>query len=200
MQNMELFGTPTSPYVRRVRITALEFDLPIEMIDTRGPREQEMLRSLNPLWRVPAARFGDEVVFDSAAIINRILEDSGNHMETAPGKPYWEASNYLHAIDGALNSAINSFYLKKDGVDPKTIDYLAKQDARVGNTMAYLNDVLHTEDLACTCPSTAAVALFTTLDWMVFRKAYDVSAHSALAQFHSNWAERPSFAATRPPK
>jgi glutathione S-transferase len=60
MSTIELFGTVTSPYVRRVRIVAHELGVSVARTDTADAPGQAALRAFNPLWKVPAARLDGE--------------------------------------------------------------------------------------------------------------------------------------------
>ena len=47
------------------------------------------------------------------------------------------------AVDTALESAIQIFYVDKDGFDPSTVPYLVKQRERVGSILVLLELVMH---------------------------------------------------------
>ena len=50
---MTLYGTTTSPYVRRVRVVTLELGLPLTWVDTFTDAGQAALRARSPVWKVP---------------------------------------------------------------------------------------------------------------------------------------------------
>ena len=52
---MKLYGTTTSPFVRRVRVVAAEVGEPIEIIDTATDAGQAKLREVSPIRKVPVA-------------------------------------------------------------------------------------------------------------------------------------------------
>ena len=117
---MKLYGTNTSPYVRRVRVLALELGVDTEMVDTFSEAGQATLRAVSPIFKVPTAEIGGRVVWDSAAITAQLLETHG-HGDVRPAKDAVRESNIRNAIDGALDAAINVFYLERDGVDVKSV-------------------------------------------------------------------------------
>lgn len=59
---MKLYGTTTSPFVRRVRIVAEEIGEPIEWINTAVEAGQAQLRALSPIRKVPIAVIDGRVV------------------------------------------------------------------------------------------------------------------------------------------
>jgi glutathione S-transferase len=65
---IRLYGTTTSPFVRRVRVVAMERGLDFALTDTATPAGQAKLREQSPIWKVPvAATNGDEV--DKASVL-----------------------------------------------------------------------------------------------------------------------------------
>src|SRR5690606_30281734 len=123
MSQIELYGTLTSPYVRRVRILLHEFGLTYQLVNTAEAEGQTRLRELNPVWKVPAARIGELVLLDSA-VINRYLFERFGPGELSPhvdAEP--SSSNFVTVADGALDALINLFYLAKEGVDRTSVPY-----------------------------------------------------------------------------
>ncbi len=197
---MELIGSLTSPYVRRVRIMAIEHGQAFEFTNSKTEAGDVRLLDTNPLWRVPTAVFDGQPLFDSRAIVERIVANAAKSLRWSTTEDVWSGRNALEVVDGALDSAINVFYLRMDGVSADA-GYLAKQEARVKSAMDWLDLFLasYKEDPASAEPSVLAVALQSCFDWMVFRKAYDVSAHPNCTAFREAWGKRPSFVDTHPP-
>jgi glutathione S-transferase len=196
---IRLYGTITSPYVRRVRVVATELGLPFELIDTAADAGQASLRANNPIWKVPAAEVDGVLVFDSHAITELLLARAGQ----SPIAPWRaddvEARNVLNVVDGALDALINVFYLRKEGLDPEQVPYLAKQKARARAALSWLEARVHepfvTSRRELGLPE---IGLATALAWMRFRDAYPVADHPRLVRCLEALEARPSFAATRP--
>jgi glutathione S-transferase len=53
---MNLYGTTTSPYVRRVRFVLEDLELPYTLVDVFTDAGQAELRARNPLWFLDAHR------------------------------------------------------------------------------------------------------------------------------------------------
>src|SRR3990172_5779913 len=64
---MKLYGTTTSPYVRKVRILATAAGVPFDLVDTRSDAGAAELARLSPLGKVPVVELPD----------GRALPDSG---------------------------------------------------------------------------------------------------------------------------
>ncbi len=195
---MKVYGTRTSPYVRRVYVVALELGLPVALVDVSGDAGQAALRSVSPIWKMPVAEIDGEVIWDSHAIVDYLMERHG-HGPLRPIAGHWRESNLMHAIDGALDSAINVFYLKRDGIDVSKIPYMVKQQERVRNALDWLSRELR-DDHFTDDPrfGLSELALYSALDWMRLRQAHPVADSPVLSAFLKRHADRPSLAATVP--
>ena len=189
---LQILGSRTSPFVRRVRIVATELGVPFALIDTTTDAGLRRLTEVSPIAKIPVALFGAEVVLDSHTIVERLLADHGYGPLRPPADPTVE-TRVGHVIDGALDAAINAFYLRKDGVAPGTVAYVDKQDRRVDSALDWLQ--AHWHPAALGIPEIAAV---TMLDWMQFRAVRDLSRWPTLAALRDAHQDRPSFADTRP--
>lgn len=199
MSRFELFGTLTSPYVRRVRIVAAELGVRTDWTDTSTPEGQAALRELNPIWKVPAARIEDQRVFDSALICRTLMARFGPGPLSSAETLNVDALNTILVIDGALDSLINAFYLAKDGVQAADVAYVQKQRERAVAALRWVEGRVRgpwlTEAEQFGLPE---IALITALDWMAFRQAHDVGQHPLLVECASHHRHRPSVASTAP--
>lgn len=196
---MKLYGTTTSPFVRRVRIVAEEVGAPYALVDASKDEGQTALRAITPIWKVPVAELDGIVLLDSHVIVDYLLERWGNRkLRGVTTANRWREKNLQNVIDGALDSAINLFYLKRDGA-PEDLAYLVKQRGRVEAAMDWLekqlDDGWFTDDRSI---GLSEIALVTAIDWMTFRDAYPVERHPGLARFRHVHASVPAFVSTAP--
>lgn len=195
---MKLYGTTTSPYVRRVRAVALELGVDFTLVDTFTDAGQALLRTKTPLWKIPTVEIDGHVMWESSAIIDYLVTTRG-HGALRPVRDTVRESNLKYAIDGALDAAINVFYLEREGVLPSAVPYQQKQNGRIAASLAYIGESLRdgflTDDKSV---GVGEIALATTLEWFVFRKRFDIASIPALDAAMKQFAERPSLAATRP--
>ncbi len=189
---MKLYGTTTSPFVRRVRIVAAEVGEPIDRVDTATDAGMAALREVSPIRKVPVAIVDGHTLFDSRVIIEYLTSTRGFGGITVPGDR-WLEHNLVNAIDAALDSAIQLFYLKRDGVAAAGSAFETRQLERIDAIFAWLADRLSTTSFGL-----AEASLVCALDWMDFRAAYPTARAGALGRIRSAWAERPSVSATRP--
>jgi glutathione S-transferase len=197
---MKLFGTTTSPYVRRVRIVCAELGVRHDLVDTATADGQAALRLIAPLWKVPAVVVGDQIIFDSGVICEWLFAHRGyGPLRVTPAAERWRAANLVKVIDGALDAAINTLYLEREGVDVAAVPYAVKQRERVASALGWIERELRggyfTGDLRLGVPE---LALVSALDWMVFRDRYPVRDHPGLTAFLAAHAGRPSVRDTYP--
>jgi glutathione S-transferase len=194
---MKLYGTTTSPFVRRTRVVAMELGVEHELINTAADAGQAALRATSPIWKVPVAELDGRTLFDSRVIIDWLTTTRGWGPLRQP-RDRWRDANVLNAIDAALESAVQVFYLKREGLDPLSIPFGPRQLERIGAIFEWLADELPSHD-AGRGLGIAELSLVCTLDWMDFREIYPTAKHADdFAALRETLAARPSLAATRP--
>lgn len=207
---MDLYGTNTSPFVRRVRVVALEKGVDVNLIDVFAAEGQAKLRALTPVWKVPTARFDDGVIaWDSRTIIDVVTKDGWGPMRPLPlsAAERVDEENTVHAVDEAVLALVHNFYVAKDGF-PLDAPWQKKQAARALTILEWCAGRVRvpSQDGAYVGPYGAGhgfglseLALATALGWIRFRNTAPIDRWPSLVAFESAWAERPSMKATRPP-
>jgi glutathione S-transferase len=197
---MKLYGTTTSPFVRRVRVVAAEVGEPVDRIDTATDAGQALLREVSPIRKVPVAVVDHRTIYDSRAIIEWLVTTRG-HGTFAPAADRWRELNLVNAIDAALDSIIQLFYLRRDGVAASGSPYETRQVERAEAIFGWLASELAADRRSFSSSGgfgLAELSLICALDWMDFRETYPTERLTALAPLRAAWTDRPSLAATRP--
>ncbi|HEY1811615.1 MAG TPA: glutathione S-transferase family protein [Kofleriaceae bacterium] len=195
---MKLYGTITSPFVRRVRVVAAELGVSIDRVDTATDAGMAALREISPIRKVPVAIVDGHTIFDSRAIIEWLVTTRG-WGELAPPRDRWREANLVNAIDNALDAVIQLFYLRRDGVVIDGTPYAERQLARADAIFQWLAGELAADGRGF-APGLglAEISLVAALDWMDFRGSYPTDRARAVESVRAAWAERPSLASTRP--
>jgi glutathione S-transferase len=196
---MKLYGTTTSPFVRRVRVVAAELGEPVDRVETSTDEGQGALRAVSPIRRVPVAMIDDRMIYDSRAIIDYLTLTRG-YGAIEPPRDRWREQNLVNALDAALDAAIQLFYLRRDGVAIDGTPYATRQLERVDAVLGWLAGQLAQDRRTfSTGFGLPEISLICTLDWMELRKAYPAErVPQALAGVRAAWSERPSIIETRP--
>lgn len=189
---MKLYGTTTSPFTRRVAIVAAEIGEAIERIDTASEAGQAALRAVSPIRKVPVAIVDGKTLFDSRVIVDWLTTTRG-WGGMAPPRDRWREQNLLNAVDAAIDSMIQLFYLRRDGIAIDDTPFAKRQFDRTGAILEWLGTELSPRHFGL-----AELSAICALDWMDFRKTYPTERAAALAALRAAWSERPSLAATRP--
>jgi glutathione S-transferase len=184
---MKIYGTTTSPFVRRVRVVAYELGVAIDRVDTATPEGLAELECVSPIRKVPVAVIDDTPVFDSREIIRRLGWPAAD-----PREP-----NLVNAIDAALDSIIQLFYLRRDGVAIDGTPYATRQLARTDAIFAWLGTQVR-DDSFIGGFGLAEISLVCALDWMEFRHTYPTERAAAVEPVRAAWRDRESLATTRP--
>ena len=198
---VKLYGTTTSPFVRRVRIVAAEVGEPIELINTATDDGQAELKRVSPIWKVPVAEIAElatPVLFDSRSIVSWLTTNRGWGRLKRADDP-WREANLVNAIDAALESAIQVFYLQRDGIPVEGNLFAKRQFQRIEAIFGWIGEQVGAgKSLSNDGFDIATASLVCTLDWMDFRKTYATANHPELLPLREQWHERTSVAATRP--
>lgn len=194
-----LYGSLTSPYVRRVRVVAEELGLAYELRETASEAGQAALRERTPIWKVPTAEVDGQVVFDSHAITELLLVRAQSALLPPVASDDIAARNTINVVDGAVDSLINAFTLARDGITPDKSAYVKKQHERAESSLRWLEKEVPASWAADKAQlSLAEVVLGTSLGWIRFRDVYPVARHPRLLQVLETLERRPSFVSTRP--
>ena len=194
---MKIYGTPTSPYTRKVRILVRAAGLDAPLVDTRTEAGAAALARVAPLGKVPALELDDARVLPDSGLIAGWLWSHHAPALRAAGFDLspddWAERERLVAVEGALDAAINRFYLLRDGLPDH--GYVTRQASRVTTTLAWLDARM--PELSRPLGA-AALSLGCALDWMVFRAVVELGRTPRLAAFRDAWRASGVGAGTEP--
>jgi glutathione S-transferase len=184
---MQLLGTPTSPYTRKVRILLKAVGREHQFIDTRTDPGAALLAQAAPLGKVPILVVGGAIgaIPDSSLISAWLWNTHGDALRAAGlslDPLDWAEQSLQIVVEGALDAAINHRYLRLDGFSDA--GYIAKQRQRVERSLAWIDQrrIVYGRPLGA-----AALSLGCALDWIAFRNVVDLARWPALATFRDAW-------------
>lgn len=201
---MKLIGSLTSPYVRKVRIVALEKRIELEFsVDIPWNADSKVPDS-NPLGKVPVLILDDgSTLFDSRVIVEYLdtvtpvsrLIPEGNRQRIAVKR--WEA-----LADGVTDAAA-LIYLERSKRAPEqqSQEWIARQEQKIIRGLAAMADDLN-EKKWCTgdLMNLSDVAVACTLGFLDFRFPEIAwrENHPNLAKLSDRLSESPTFKDTAP--
>jgi glutathione S-transferase len=203
---MKLIGSPTSPYVRKVRVVLAEkkLDVQLTMEDVWG--SDAILKS-NPLGKVPCLVMeGGEAVFDSRVIVEYLdtLSPVGKLIPSA-GRERVEVRTWEALSDGLLDAAILArmeAHWSGRSAEQRSQAWIDRQMSRVHAAIQAMGVGLGDKpwcagnhftlaDIAVGCALAYLDFRFAEIDWR--------AAHPNLQKLVDKLAARQSFIDSAPP-
>lgn len=191
---MKLFGSTTSPYVRRLRLFLGDHNYEFVPFNIFGKDRQHILKT-NPTLKIPF--FEDKIdgkvqpIFDSGNIFRYLTEK----FEIAPLT--LEEQNDLSIIDACCDSMVNMMILTRSGVDVSEDKlYFKIQRERQAASFAYLDKKLaqgHFNEWRYT-----TISLLATVEWAQFRNLFDFSDYESILGFIQKYQNNDLVVATSP--
>jgi glutathione S-transferase len=198
---MKLYGSLTSPYVRKVRIVLFEKGVPCDFI-VEGPSDAAgNVARLNPLGKVPVlVRPNGEVMFDSPIICEYLDELQGAPL-IPEGESRWEAQRW-HALGQGITDAVVARLMEtRRPPERQETAVIQKQERKVAAALKFASAEHGGRDyLVDGRFGIADIALGVALAYIDLRWPHDWRAnHRGLAQWFASISARPSFMNTAPP-
>ncbi|HVZ72173.1 MAG TPA: glutathione S-transferase N-terminal domain-containing protein [Polyangia bacterium] len=201
---MKLFGTTTSPYTRKIRILLRAAGVEATFVDTRTDEGAGALMRLAPVGKVPVVELEGTEAGEGGT---RVLPDSGliaawlwtHHRPAIVAAGFsiapddWDDRARLVVVEGALDAAINRFYLLRDELPDQ--GYVTRQRDRVATSLAAIDAALPPFARPLTA---SALSLGCGLDWMIFRNVVDLAPYPRVRGFHEAWTASGVGAGTEP--
>lgn len=196
----------TSPYVRKVMVSAIELGLEsqIEKIPTSPQSDEESLAEQNPLSKVPTLILDDGTAIYDSLLICEYLDSLHDGPKLFPGTAPDRLKALLrHSLgNGLMDAAVLCRY---EGMRPEELrwdEWVTRQKRKIARA---LDSVEHDAETDSLPPPDGAltigeVTVGCALGYLDLRFAADDWRHNrpALASWYEDLAERPSMRATTP--
>jgi glutathione S-transferase len=204
---MKLRYTPTSPFVRKVTVTAIELglDAGIERVPT-NPRDPKSDHARdNPLGKVPALTTDDgEKLYDSPVIceyLDGLAEGPG--LFPPAGAARWRALRRQALADGILDAAVlKMLEMKRRPEALRWNGWIRLQGGKIAKALDQLEREAGARDDPLTPgpPTIGEIAVGCALGYLDFRFPDEDwrAARPRLAAWYEAFADRPAMRATVP--
>ena len=207
--SMQLIGSVTSPFVRKVRIVLAEKKLDYQFITDDPWSGDALVPASNPLGKVPCLVLdGGEAVFDSRVIVEYLdtLSPVGKLIPSS-GNPRVEVKAWEALADGLLDAAILA---RMEAAWPgraaseRSQAWIDRQMGKVDSALAAMSRGLADKNWCLTGPqmTLADIATGCALAWLTFR-CPDLDWRTPYANLahllDDRLMQRASFVSTQPP-
>lgn len=202
---MQLFHSPTSPYVRKVEVLLRETNqiADVELVPTAGTpvSPAKGFSTHNPLGKVPALTRKDGATLYDSRVICQFLDTRANAELYGTSETRWDNLVIESTADGILDAALLMTYeARLRPVDKQFHDYIEGQWAKISQAVAaieaqwidHLRGPLSIGHIAVGCA-------LGYLDLRHDARKWRLSAPK-LDDWFAGFAERESMKATIPPK
>ncbi len=202
---MKLYHSPTSPYVRKVRVLLHETGQSddVELVNAGGTplAPSDALIARNPLTKVPALELADGSMLFDSRVICAYFDDRAKAGLYQSGAAHWQTRTLEALADGMLDAALLIVFEGRLRPEEKQMDeWCDAQWAKIErgcaalerDWMGHLDGPLDMGQIAAGC---ALSYLDFRLDARGWRKGND-----ALAAWFKAFESRSSMAATPPPQ
>ena len=200
---MKLFGSETSPYVRKARVLIAEKDIACDWVLERPADPGGRFRELNPLGKIPVLERDDgEVLFDSPVIVEYLDTLGGERLIPAEGEARWQVQKFHALADGMLDSTVTRFLEGLRPEDKRMQEAIDKHEKKITDSLDYADRLMSQSEFVVGNSFTFAdLALAVALEYVDFRFPHDWRGkRPALAGWLAGMSARPSFVSTQPPK
>ncbi len=198
---MKLRFSPTSPYVRKVTVLALETGLHdrIERVPTNLADPASGLPQQNPLSKVPALVLENGTTLFDSPVICEYLDSlhGGPKMFPAAGEARWAALRRQALADGILDAGVLRIGEQRRAANEQSPGWIEKQK----KVMARGLDALEAEiGSVGKSVDIGAIAIGCAVGYALFRFGADkpLDARPKLKAWYESFSQRPSMAATMP--
>lgn len=199
---MKLFGTPGSPFVRKVRVFLAEKNIAYDYIVARASTPDSPVPPYNPLAKIPTlVRDDGRALYDSPVIVE-YLDAFGSGPKLIPEdfESRIEVKRWEALGDGIAEAtvAINHEY-REPAEKQRSAAWFAKQQSKIDRSLALLEKDLGDREWCfggrLTLADISTGYALGYLDFALPEYAWRVS-HPALARLAVRLAARPSFSTT----
>ncbi|MBU2070300.1 MAG: glutathione S-transferase family protein [Gammaproteobacteria bacterium] len=188
---MKLYGSQTSPYVRRIRLLLAATAHDFINLNIFAGADRETLAALNPTLRIPMLDDEGQVIFDSGVIYRYLAPRLG----LAPLS--WYQENQLTVINAVNDSLVMLLQLSRSGFDTNDDKlFFNLQRERVATSLFVLEQQAANGEFAQW--NYVAMALYSLLDWTLFRELLELDDYPALLAFCQQNKQQPMLTESDP--
>jgi glutathione S-transferase len=198
---MKLYGTDTSPFVRKVRLVALEKGLACEYIIAAPGGAGSPVPALNPLGLIPVLVRDDGVaLFDSPVIAEYLDSLKTPTLIPTAGEPRWQALRWSALADGMQDQAVARVYETRRPPAQQSSESIRGREEKIARAFEFAEAHAGTAEFLVDGRLTIAdIAMVCALEYIDFRYPHGWRDRCPrLTAWYNRMRERATFAQTRP--
>ena len=199
---MKLYGSPTSPYVRKARVLISEKKLPVEFVNEDPWPADSSIATRNPLGKVPALEIEpNNYLFESVLVVHYLDHVDGKTLTPKDPAGYWQAQWWQALGNGTIDAVIARVLESRRPEDKQMPEKLEREAARIERAVRAAETRFSGGTFLVGNRFTIAdLIMGVAMQYVDFRYPHDWrSGAPRLAKWHAGIAQRKSFQDTLPP-
>lgn len=198
---MKLYGSPTSPYVRKARVLIHEKKLRCELVEEDPWPADSRIPSRNPLGKVPALEIEPgNYLFESMLVVHYLDHVDGKSLTPKDPAGYWQAQWWQALAQGIIDAAVARVLETRRPPEKQMPEKIAREEARIHRAAAAAESrYAGGAYLVAKRLTLADLMMGVAMQYVDFRYPHDWrSKNPNLAKWHAGIVARKSFQDTLP--
>ena len=200
---MKLYGSTTSPYVRKARVLIHEKNMPVEFIVEDPWVEDSPIIIKNPLSKVPALEIGtDSYMFESVLVVHYLDHADGKSFTPRDPAGYWQSQWWQALGQGIIDAGIARVLETRRPEEKQMPEKMAREEQRIARAIDLAEKTMKegSEFLLGNRFGLADIVMGVAMQYTDFRYTHDWRNRAPLlSKWLAGVAARPSFEETLPP-
>ena len=200
---MKLYGSLTSPYVRKARVLIKEKHLPVKLVVEDPWPQDSPIPGRNPLGKVPVLEIGpDQYLFDSVLVTHYLDHLDGAPLQPADAAGYWQVQWWQALGNGIIDAVVHRLLETRRLPRNQSPENMVREEERVHRAIATAERALRRGRFLVGRKFTMAdLVMGVALQYTDHRYPHDWhSGAPKLARWHGRVIHRKSFRETLPPE
>jgi glutathione S-transferase len=203
MIKMQLLGSKTSPFVRKVRLVVEELSLEgeVEFIESAAKSPSDDLLNKAPIGKIPVLYLAENKTVFESDIISRFLAQFKKNNTLFPINFHLDFESNLALINGGIESAANTVMESWKEEAKQDQNLIVRYKSRIDRILRRLNDLCDREIkmLIANEGKYLEFALISLLGYLDFRRVIDnLGEYEKLVNFYEQVKAKPIFKKTIP--
>lgn len=198
---MKLYGSPFSPYVRKVRVLLKEKNITCEFVVVDAWAADNGIAARNPLGKVPVLQIGpDNHLFESALVVHYLDSLDGKPLQPKDAAGYWQSHWWQALGNGMIDATVARVLETRRPEDKQMPEKMQREEARIARAFAAADQAYRDGTFLVESKfSLADLVLGVACQYIDLRYAHDWRAkHPRLKRWFDRIAGRKSFEETLP--
>lgn len=198
---MKLYGSLTSPYVRKVRVLLKEKGIACEFAVENPYDEHTRVPALNPLGKIPVLELDNKnILYDSTLIVEYLDSLKAPALIPASGDARWAVLRWHILAQGVLDAVVTRLFETRRPPEQQSREVIKRQEQKIARALAAAEGELKGAHAVGTQLTLADLAFALALEYIDFRYPHDWrTPHPRLAGWLLPYSGRDSFIDTLPP-